>query len=93
MIGYPIQENAVLNNSRNVQKRSSLEKKILNTFKYGIINGVTEGFNNKIKVLKPSSYGIRNFNRIHSGYFIVHHRKNGRDIEAYFASQKQRTVE
>nr|WP_314464375.1 transposase [uncultured Clostridium sp.] len=30
---------------------------------YGITNGVTEGVNNKIKVLKRNSYGIRNFNR------------------------------
>lgn len=36
---------------------------ILNAFKYGITNGPTEGFNNKIKVMKRSSYGIRNFNR------------------------------
>ncbi|MCG4747187.1 transposase [Enterocloster aldenensis] len=35
--------------------------KILNAFKYGLTNGPTEGFNNKIKVLKQSSYGIRNF--------------------------------
>lgn len=27
------------------------------------------------------------------GYFIVHHRKNGRDMEAYFAWPKQHTVE
>ncbi len=38
-------------------------KEILNAFKYGRINGPTEGFNNKIKVLKRSSYGIRNFKR------------------------------
>lgn len=36
-------------------------KEILNAFKYGITNGTTEGFNNKIKVLKRTSYGIRNF--------------------------------
>ena len=37
-------------------------KEILNAFKYGhLTNGPTEGFNNKIKVLKRSSYGIRNF--------------------------------
>ncbi|RKD33637.1 ISL3 family transposase [Lacrimispora algidixylanolytica] len=41
----------------------SWRKEILNAFKYGITNGVTEGFNNKIKVLKRSSYGIRNFKR------------------------------
>lgn len=38
-------------------------KEILNAFKYGYTNGTTEGFNNKIKVLKRSSYGIRNFDR------------------------------
>lgn len=38
-------------------------KEILNAFKYGITNGPTEGFNNKIKVLKRVSYGIRNFER------------------------------
>lgn len=38
-------------------------KEILNAFKYGYTNGPTEGFNNKIKVLKRSSYGIRNFKR------------------------------
>ncbi len=36
---------------------------ILNAFKYGITNGPTEGFNNKIKVMKRSSYGIRYFDR------------------------------
>ena len=38
-------------------------KEILNAFKYRLTNGPTEGFNNKIKVLKRSSYGIRNFRR------------------------------
>lgn len=38
-------------------------KYILNAFKYGLTNGITEGFNNKIKVLKRISYGIRNFTR------------------------------
>lgn len=38
-------------------------KEILNAFKYGITNGTTEGFNNKIKVLKRTSYGIQNFER------------------------------
>lgn len=38
-------------------------KEILNAFKYGITNGPTEGYNNKIKVLKRTSYGIRNFER------------------------------
>lgn len=38
-------------------------KEILNAFKYGLTNGPTEGFNNKIKVLKRVSYGVRNFDR------------------------------
>ena len=38
-------------------------KEILNAFKYGYTNGVTEGFNNKIKVLKRVSYGVKNFKR------------------------------
>ncbi|WP_455716915.1 ISL3 family transposase [Anaerosporobacter sp.] len=38
-------------------------KGILNAFKYGLTNGPTEGLNNKIKVLKRTSYGVRNFNR------------------------------
>lgn len=36
---------------------------ILNAFKYRYTNGPTEGFNNKIKVLKRTSYGVRNFKR------------------------------
>ncbi|MBZ4668471.1 MAG: family transposase [Defluviitaleaceae bacterium] len=38
-------------------------KEILNAFKYSFTNGPTEGYNNKIKVLKRISYGIKNFNR------------------------------
>ncbi|WP_296558064.1 ISL3 family transposase [uncultured Acetobacterium sp.] len=38
-------------------------KEILNAFKYGYTNGCTEGYNNKIKVLKRISYGVRNFKR------------------------------
>lgn len=36
-------------------------KEILYAFKYGLTNGPTEGFNNKNKVLKRISYGVRNF--------------------------------
>lgn len=43
---------------------------ILNAFKYGYTNGPVEGFNNKIKVLKRTSYGIRNFNRFRTR--IIH---------------------
>lgn len=38
-------------------------KEIKNAFKYGYTNGPTEGFNNKIKVLKRVSFGIKNFQR------------------------------
>lgn len=36
---------------------------ILNAFRYGYTNGPTEGFNNKIKVLKRVSFGLKNFQR------------------------------
>lgn len=36
---------------------------ILNAFKYKYTNGPTEGYNNKIKVLKRTSFGMRNFKR------------------------------
>jgi transposase len=43
---------------------------ILNAFKYGYTNGPTEGYNNKIKVLKRISYGVRNFERFRTR--IIH---------------------
>ncbi len=45
-------------------------KEIKNAFKYGYTNGPTEGFNNKIKVLKRISFGIKNFNRFRNR--IIH---------------------
>lgn len=36
-------------------------KYIKNSFKTNLSNGVTEGFNNKIKVIKRIAYGFRNF--------------------------------
>ena len=38
------------------------EKEILNSIKYKIDNGFVEGYNNKIKVIKRISYGIKKFN-------------------------------
>ena len=46
-------------------------KEILNAFKYGITNGTTEGFNNKIKVIKRVSYGYRNFENFKSRILMV----------------------
>ena len=37
------------------------QKEIENSIKYGINNGFVEGNNNKIKVIKRVSYGIKNF--------------------------------
>ena len=49
-------------------------KEILNAFKYShISNGPTEGFNNKIKVLKRTSYGIRNFNHFRTRILLTMH--------------------
>ena len=47
-------------------------KEILNAFKYShITNGPTEGFNNKIKVLKRTSYGIRNFKHFRTRILMI----------------------
>ena len=47
-------------------------KYILNAYKYSnISNGPTEGFNNKIKVLKRTSYGIRNFEHFRTRILMV----------------------
>ena len=52
-------------------------KEILNAFKYPhITNGPTEGFNNKIKVLKRTSYGIRKFDHLRTRIFLVTMQKN-----------------
>lgn len=49
-------------------------KEILNAFKYShISNGPTEGFNNKIKVLKRTSYGIRNFDHFRTRILLTMH--------------------
>jgi transposase len=42
------------------------EKFILNSFICPYTNGFTEGCNNKIKVLKRNSYGVKNFKRFRS---------------------------
>ncbi|MGI6732399.1 MAG: ISL3 family transposase [Anaerovoracaceae bacterium] len=42
---------------------SRWDKEILAAFDCGFSNGFTEGTNNKIKVIKRISYGVRNFNR------------------------------
>ena len=39
-------------------------KGILNAYRYNYSNAITEGFNNKIKVLKRVSYGIKNFTHL-----------------------------
>ena len=49
-------------------------REILNAFKYPhVTNGPTEGFNNKIKVLKRTSYGIRNFENMRTRILLATH--------------------
>lgn len=43
-----------------IEKR---KERILRAFETGYTNGYTEGCNNKVKVLKRNSYGVRNFRR------------------------------
>jgi transposase len=45
---------------------SRWDKEILAAFECGFSNGFTEGTNNKIKVIKRISYGVRNFERFRS---------------------------
>lgn len=42
---------------------SEWSQSILNSIEFNYTNGAIEGMNNKIKVLKRSSYGVRNFKR------------------------------
>jgi len=42
---------------------SNWQHEILAAFETGITNGFTEGCNNKIKVIKRTAYGMRNFDR------------------------------
>ncbi|MEG2235498.1 MAG: ISL3 family transposase [Clostridia bacterium] len=46
-------------------------KYISNSFKYELSNGITEGMNNKIKVLKRISYGFRNFDNFRNRILIA----------------------
>ena len=49
-------ENSAIDEFVNCAKTfHNYDKEILNAFKYGYTNGPTEGFNNKIKVLKRVS--------------------------------------
>ena len=44
---------------------------ILNAFSFPYSNGVTEGFNNKIKVLKRISYGLKNFEEYRKRILLI----------------------
>ena len=60
-------ESSGLNEFEKVAKTyRAWSKEILN-----ITNGPTEGFNNKIKVLKRTSYGIRNFQHLRTRIFLI----------------------
>ncbi|WP_330363701.1 transposase [Enterocloster citroniae] len=59
-----------IENVRKRLHRSIPKRNLLNASRYGLINGPTEGFNNKITVLKRNSYGIWNFKRFRT--WILH---------------------
>lgn len=67
-------------------------KYILNTFKYGITNGITEGFNNKVKVLKRISNGIRNFDRFRTRILHSCNKLNSDWHEGLFVIPKNRNI-
>ncbi len=49
------------NMSKALKSLKAAEEYILNSLSYTYSNGVIEGMNNKIKVIKRVSYGYRNF--------------------------------
>ncbi|HBR30710.1 MAG TPA: hypothetical protein DD733_01370 [Clostridiales bacterium] len=55
---------------------------ILNSFAYPYTNGFTEGCNNKIKVLKRTAYGYRNFKRFKNRILHIFSDKNTEKSEA-----------
>ncbi|MGB7595323.1 MAG: transposase, partial [Erysipelotrichaceae bacterium] len=44
---------------------------ILNAFAYPYSNGITEGCNNKIKVIKRNAFGLRNFDRFRTRILLA----------------------
>ena len=57
------------------------QKEILNTFEYPYSNGITEGRNNKIKVLKRNAYGYRNFRRFRNRILHIFSDRKRRNTE------------
>jgi transposase len=47
------------------------KKPILNAFVYPYSNGITEGCNNKIKVIKRNAFGLRNFDRFRTRILLA----------------------
>ena len=47
------------------------EEEILNAFRYHLTNGFTEGCNNKIKVIKRTAFGLRNFERFRNRILYI----------------------
>lgn len=56
---------------RVVRTLESYRQEILNTFRYSLSNGPIEGINHKIKNLKRSGYGYRNFYNLQSRIRLV----------------------
>lgn len=46
-------------------------EEILNAFRYNLSNGYTEGCNNKIKVIKRTAFGLRNFERFRNRILYI----------------------
>ncbi|OEG17587.1 transposase [Enterococcus plantarum] len=42
-----------------------------NSFRFPYSNGITEGLNNKLKVIKRIAYGYRNFYHFRSRIYII----------------------
>lgn len=55
----------------SIKAYENWKEEILNYFSTGITNGQTEGFNNKIKVIKRVAYGYRNFENFKSRLLMI----------------------
>ena len=61
-----IEELIQLNIKQSIKLANTLinwKQEIINIIKYKINNGYVEGYNNKIKVIKRVSFGLRNYER------------------------------
>ncbi|MBP9517660.1 MAG: transposase [Veillonella sp.] len=66
---------------------TSWREEIINALIYPYSNGFTEGCNNKIKVLKRVSYGIRNFRRFRTRILFLNAERGHATLPVHVLSE------